>query len=154
MNRTANLSVQVFERLLEATGMRLLSLGQGFKPVRDFIETFVAGCFRHTRIHVCVFVGFPFDCSFQVVSRIADREPGCRIATIFQILQMPVGMARFTFGGGTENSGYVVVALNVSFLREVEVTAVCLRLARERVFEVLLGLGSFEFCRVIFLPKD
>jgi hypothetical protein len=57
---------------------------------------------------------------------------------------MTVRMAGFTFSGRTKNSGDVVVTLNVSALREIQVTPVGLRFAGECVFEVLFGLGAFE----------
>ena len=45
------------EGFLEPAGVGLFGLGQGFEPVGDFVETFLAGRFRHAGVHVRVFVG-------------------------------------------------------------------------------------------------
>ena len=47
-------------------------------------------------------------------------------------------------GDRAEQRGHVRVALDVGLLREVEVAAVRLALARERLLEVVLGLASLE----------
>src|SRR3546814_10709512 len=57
---------------------------------------------------------------------------------------MAVGMAGLAFGGGTEDRGNVVEALDVGLLREVEVAAVGLALAGEGVFQVLFGLAVLQ----------
>jgi hypothetical protein len=49
-------------------------------------------------------VGLAGNCSFQVLARLADRQPGRRVAYGFEVLEMSVRMTRFTLGGGTENA--------------------------------------------------
>ena len=53
-------------------------------------------------------------------------------------------VAGLAFGDRAEQRGDVRVALDVGLLREVEVPAVRLALARERLLEVVLGLASLE----------
>jgi hypothetical protein len=53
-------------------------------------------------------------------------------------------MTRLTFRGGTENGGHVIVTLDVSLCGEIQVTAICLGLTREGVFQILLGLAAFQ----------
>ena len=91
--------------------MRTLGLGQSLEPIGDFVEAFLACGAGHTRVHVGVFVGFTCDCSLQVVRGRADRQTGRRVSGFFQVLKVAVGMAGFTFGGGAENYGDVVVTL-------------------------------------------
>ena len=55
---------------------------------------------------------------------------------------MPMGVSGFAFRGGAEQGGYVVVALNVSFLCEVKVASVGLRLASEGGLQIFFGLGT------------
>ena len=57
---------------------------------------------------------------------------------------MPVGVSGFAFRGGAEQDGYIVVALNVSFLCEVKVASVGLRLASEGGLQIFFGLGTFK----------
>ena len=57
---------------------------------------------------------------------------------------MPVGVSGFAFRGGAEQGGYVVVALNVSFLCEVKVASVGLRFASEGGLKIFFGLGTFK----------
>ena len=67
-----------------------------------------------------------------------------RIAGFFQEFQVAMGVARFTFGGGTENGGDVVVTFDVRFLCEVQVTTVCLGFTRKRSFQVFFGFAAFQ----------
>ena len=57
---------------------------------------------------------------------------------------MPVRVAGLALGGLAEVHRDLGVALHVRDLREVEVAAVRLRLAGERVLEVLLGLAALQ----------
>ena len=59
--------VYFVEHLLEATGMRLLGLGEGLEPIGDLTEAFLSSRAGHTRVHVGVLVGLPGNCSFEVV---------------------------------------------------------------------------------------
>ncbi len=58
---------QIVQSLLEAVGMRALSLCQCFKPVGDFIKTFFPRGLGHARIHVGVFMSFTGDGCIQIV---------------------------------------------------------------------------------------
>ena len=60
-------------------------------------------------------------------------------------------VTRFTFGGVAEKARDVGLTLDVRLLREVEVAAVRLRLARERVLQVLMRLRSFEILSYNFV---
>src|SRR3546814_18013903 len=57
---------------------------------------------------------------------------------------MAMGMTGFTFGGGAEHGGDIVVAFDIGLLREVQITAIGLRLASEGGLQVVFGLGAFE----------
>ena len=57
---------------------------------------------------------------------------------------MAVSVAGLTFRGGAEHGGDVVVAFDVGLLREIQVTAIRLRFARECGLQVVLGLASLE----------
>jgi hypothetical protein len=52
-------------------------------------------------------------------------------------------MAGLALGGRAEQRGDVVLAFDVGLVREVEIAAVGLRFAGERIAQVLLGLRSF-----------
>ena len=105
------------ERLLELAGVALLGLGEGFDPVGDFAEAFVARGLGHARIHVGVFVGFPGDRGLEVVRGGADRQAGGRIAGFLEIFEMAMGMAGLTLGGRAEYGGDIVVAFDVGLAR-------------------------------------
>ena len=53
-------------------------------------------------------------------------------------------MAGLTLGRGTEHCRHVVVAFDVGLGCEIQVTAIRLRLASERVLQILLGPAAFE----------
>ncbi len=55
-----------------------------------------------------------------------------------------MGVARFAFGGGAEHGGDIVVAFDVGLLREIEIAAVRLALAREGGFQIVVGLAAFQ----------
>jgi hypothetical protein len=57
---------------------------------------------------------------------------------------MTMGMTGFTFSGGTEHSGNIVEAFDVSFVREVKVTTIGLRFASKSVFQMAFGFRAFE----------
>ena len=61
-------------------------------------------------------------------------------------------VAGLTFGDRAEQRGDVGVTFHVGLLREVEVAAVGLALARERGLQVLVGLGSVELGHVDIAP--
>jgi hypothetical protein len=55
-----------------------------------------------------------------------------------------VRVARLAFRGRAEHGRDVVQPLDVRLGCEIEVAAIRLRLARERILEILLGLAAFE----------
>ena len=57
---------------------------------------------------------------------------------------MAVGMAGLAFRGGAEHGGDVVEAFDIGLLREIEITAVGLAFAGERVLQILRGLAAFR----------
>ena len=79
--------------------MGFFSLGQSLKPVGDFIEALFPGAFRHTGIHIGVFVGLTGDRRLQVLVGGADGLTGRRIACLFEKFEVAVGMAGLAFRG-------------------------------------------------------
>ena len=67
----------------------------------------------------------------------ADRLAGRGIADFLEIFEMAVGMAGLAFGGRAEHGGDIVVAFDVGLLCEIEIAAVGLAFAGERVLEIL-----------------
>jgi hypothetical protein len=59
----------------------------------------------------------------------------------------------FTFSGGAENSGNVVITFHIRALCEVQVTAIGLGFTGESVFEVLFGLGAFKGHDISYLCR-
>ena len=55
-----------------------------------------------------------------------------------------MGVPSFAFRSGPEQGGCIVVSLNVSFLCEVKVASVGLRLSNEGGLQIFFGLGSFK----------
>jgi hypothetical protein len=45
-------------------------------------------------------------------------------------------MAGFTFSGGTEHGGNIVITFDIGLLREIEVTAIGLAFASKSVFQI------------------
>src|SRR5258708_10956417 len=110
----------------------------------DLLEAFAARGLGHARVHVGVLVRLAGDRGLQVLARGADREVGGRVSHLREIVQVAVRVPGLTLGGRAEDRRDVVLAFDVRPAREVEVTAVCLRLAGERGLEVVVGLGAFE----------
>src|SRR5690606_18142885 len=119
-------------------------LRERLEPVGDLIEPLVARGLRHARVHVRVLVRLTGDRRLQVRARRADRQARGRIADRLEVLEVPVRMAGLALGRRAEYGRDVVVALDVRLRREIEVPAVRLGLARERVLQVLLCLRALE----------
>ena len=83
--------------------MAALSFSQSFKPVGYFIEAFFTGCLGHTWVHIGVFVGLASNGALQVGFGAAERNTCSRVTGLFEIFQMPVSMARFTFSCRAED---------------------------------------------------
>ena len=64
---------------------------------------------------------------------------------------MSMGVTGLALGGGTEYGSHVVVALDVSLLGEVQVTAIGLGLAGEGGLQIVFGLGAFQIRHGEFL---
>ncbi len=124
--------------------MGFFGFRQGFKPIGDFVEALFAGRFRHARIHIGVFVGFPGNGRLQVIGGAADGKARGGIANGFEKFQMAVSMAGFAFGGGPEHGGDIVVAFDVGLLGKIKITAVGLIFPGEGGFQVFFGLGPLE----------
>ena len=79
------------------------------------------------------------DLRLSVVAPTGDA--GHRVADLGEEVEVAERVAGLTFGDRAEQRGDVGVALDVGLLREVEVAAVGLALARERLLEVRRGSG-------------
>src|SRR5260221_1547610 len=139
-----------FERLLEAPGMRLPSLGERLEPVGDLVEAFLAGHARHARIHVGVFVGLARDRGLEVVAGRTDLLAGRGVAHFLEIFEIAVRMPGLALGSRAEHGGDIVEALDVGLLGGIEIAAALLALSGERFLQILLGLGSLERRHVPF----
>jgi xanthine dehydrogenase molybdopterin-binding subunit B len=57
---------------------------------------------------------------------------------------MTVRMTRLAFGGGAEHGGDIVVAFDVGFLGEIQITAIRLRLTRKCGLQIFFGFRTFH----------
>ena len=134
-------SVEGLEALGEAAGVALLGPGERLEPLRDLLEALVASGLGEARVHLGVLVGLALDRRLEVVGGGTDRDAGDRVADLGQEVEVAERVPGLTFGDRAEQRGDVRVALDVGLLREVEVPAVRLALARERLLEVVVGLA-------------
>ena len=88
----------------------------------------------------------------QVVLGGPDGHAGHRVADLAQEVEVPEGVAGLALGHRTEQGGDVGVALDVGLLGEVEVAAVGLALAGERLLQVASVLDPFSL-GTVFLPS-
>ena len=132
------------EALREAPGVALLGPGQRLEPLGDLVEALVAGRLGEARVHLGVLVGLAGDGRLEVVLGRADGHVGHRVADLGEEVEVAEGVARLALGDRAEQRGDVGVALDVGLLGEVEVAAVGLALAGERLLEVVLGLAALE----------
>ena len=131
-------------RLGEAPGVRLLGLRESFEPVCDFREALFARRLRHPGIHVGVLVRLAMDGGFEIQHRIAHRQAGRRIANLLQIVEMTMRVTGLAFGGVAKQPGDFRLAFDVGNLGEIEIAAIGLALAGERVLEILWVLVPFR----------
>jgi len=77
------------------------------------------------------------------------RDARHRVADLGEEVEVAEGVAGLAFGHGAEQGGDVGVALHVGLLREVEVPAIGLALAGERLLQTADGpaRGSRRCCR-------
>ena len=87
----------------------------------------------------------------QVVVARADGNTGGGVADLGEEVEVTERVTGLTFGDRAEQRGDVGVTLDVGLLREVEVPAVRLALARERGLQVVVGLGSIELGHLVLL---
>src|SRR5207248_4352659 len=114
------------------------------EPFRDLLEALVARSTRETRVHLGVLVGLTGHRRLQVVGGRSDRDARDGVADLGEEVEVPEGVSGLAFGDRAEQRGDVRVSLDVGLLREVEVTAIGLALARERLLQVLVRLASLE----------
>src|SRR5438132_13374004 len=138
---------QGLETLGEAAGVRLLGLGERLEPLRNLLEALAACGLREARIHLRELVGLALDRRLEVQLRGADRHVGHRVAHLLQEVQVPEGVAGLGLRGVAEEPAHVGIALDVRAAREVEVAAVRLRLAGERVLQVAVCLTALQSFR-------
>ena len=106
--------------------MGTLGLGQGFHPVGDFVEAFVAGVLRHARVHVSVLVGLACHRRLQVVFSWAYGRAGGRTTHFFQAFELLVGVTSLTFCGSAGPGRDIVVAFYIGLQGEIKLTALSL----------------------------
>ncbi|KOT06633.1 hypothetical protein DM77_1002 [Burkholderia mallei] len=136
------------ERFRIPVRVAALRFRERLEPIGDFFEAFVARSLRHARIHIGVLVRLARYRRLQILAGCAERQPRRRIADRFQVFEVAVRVARFALGGRAEQRRDVVLPLDVRLRREVEVAAIRLRFAGERVFQVLFGLAALELCHL------
>src|SRR5712692_4867463 len=124
------------ESLLEAAGVGPLGFGEGLEPLRDLLKAFFASCAGHSGIHVGVFVGLARNSRAEVIIGPADWLARCGIADLFEVLEMPVGVAGLALGSRAEYRRDVVVALDIGLLRKIQIAAIGLALASERRLKI------------------
>jgi hypothetical protein len=71
---------------------------------------------------------FASNSRLKVERSIANRLTRSWVTNFFQIFEMAVGVAGFTFRSRTKYSGNIVITFDISLLCKIQVTAVCLRL--------------------------
>src|SRR6266481_8238943 len=112
--------------------MRPLGFGEGLEPLGDLLEALFASRTGHPRIHVGVFMGLARDSGAEVVIGPADRLARCRVADLFEVFEMAVGMAGLALGGRAEYGGDVGVARDARSLSKIEIATIGLAFAGER----------------------
>jgi hypothetical protein len=80
------------------------------------------------------------------LTRGANRHASRWIARLLEKLEVAVSVTGFAFSGRAEQSGDVVLTFNVSFVCEVQIATVGLRLACEGVFQALFRARAFKCC--------
>src|SRR5436309_1472861 len=134
----------LLEALVEAPGVRLLGLGERLEPLGELGEAFVARRLRHARVHLGVLVGLAGHGGLQIFLGLSDRLSGHGIADLLQEVEVAEGVPGLGVGGVLEEARHVGKALDVGDAREVKIAAVRLRLAGERLLEILEALRALE----------
>src|SRR4051794_3022007 len=120
--------------------MRLLGARERLEPLGDLLEAFLTGGLGEARVHLRVLVGLAGDRGLEVLFAVADRLARRRVTDLLEVLEVTVRMAGLALGGVAEQARDVRLTLDVRLLGEVEVPAVRLRLAGERVLQVVVRL--------------
>jgi hypothetical protein len=89
-------------------------------------------------------VGLARNRCLEIVRGVADRQSGRRITSFLKVFKMAVGMACLAFGSRAEYCSDIVIAFNVGFLGEIQITAISLALAGECGLEVGFSLCACE----------
>ena len=71
-----------------------------------------------------------------------------------QIIEMTVRVSGLAFGGVAKQPRDFRLAFDIRDLGEIEIAAIGLALAGERVLEILMGSGSFEIFHFSVLPDS
>ena len=132
------------EHLREAAGVALLGLRERLEPLGDVVEALVARGLRHAGVHRLVLVRLAGDGRLEVLLGVADGQARRRVADLLEVVEVTVRVAGLAVGRLLEVARDLGVALDVGDLREIEVAPVRLRLAGERLLEVLVRLGSLK----------
>src|SRR5581483_5676157 len=143
---TASLA-EGLEALREPTGVGLLGLRQRLEPLGDLLEALAARRLREPGIHLGELVGLALDGGLEVLLGRADRHAGAGVARLLQEVEVPERVARLGFRGVAEEPADVGIALDVRPARKVEVAPIRLRLAGERVLQVVVRLRPLDRLR-------
>src|ERR1700688_2524268 len=136
--------LQVVQRFLEAIRVGSFGFGESLEPIGNFTEALVARALRHPRVHIRVFVRFAGNCRLEIQRSRADRQSRGRVADRLEVLQMPMGMAGFAFGSGTEHRGHVIESFDIRLGCEVQITPIRLRFACKCILQILFRLATFQ----------
>ena len=132
------LVVEGVQRLLKTAGVAFFRLVQGFEPIRDLGETFLAGNARH----VGGIARLTGDRRLKNVGGSAYRLARHRVTDLGEEVEMAVRMPGLALRRGAENGGDVVLAIDVRFLCKVEVAHVYFGGLGECLFQVLSCLRA------------
>jgi len=102
---------------------------------------------RKARVHLRVLVGLAFDGRLEVLLGVADRHIGHRVADLLEEIEMTKRMAGLGFRGIAEQTADVGISLDIGAPRKVEIAPVRLRLAPERLLQVLVRLRTLQCLR-------
>src|SRR5450755_126829 len=130
------------QELREAVRVRFLGARERLEPVGDLGEALLAGGLREPGVHLCVLVGLALDRALEIQRRRSEWKARGRVARGLQVVHVPVRVARLALGRVAEVARDLRVALDVGLVGEIEVAAVRLALASERVLEVFVRLRS------------
>src|SRR5262249_30710096 len=135
------LACDLLQTLIEARGMRLLSLGERLEPLRQLAEAFGTRGLGHARVHLSVLVGLAGDRRLEILLRLSDGLAGRRVADFLQEVEVAESVTGLRVGRVLEEARDVGKPLDVRDARKVEIPPVRLRLAGERFLQILEALS-------------